>query len=74
MAQSTFSPMQFAHKAAMGLSVAFLLAPMAIAVPSQAQTARTAQPQRTHQLSQPSRSTTPTPPPVIRANDSGEGT
>ncbi|MEL7050661.1 MAG: hypothetical protein ABG776_03910 [Cyanobacteria bacterium J06555_13] len=74
MAQSTFSPMQFVHKAAMGLSVAFLLAPMAISVPSQAQTARTAQPQRTQRLSQPPRTTTPQPTPVIRTTGSGGGT
>ncbi|KPQ32743.1 MAG: hypothetical protein HLUCCA11_20665 [Phormidesmis priestleyi Ana] len=71
MAQTTLSPMQLVHKAAMGLSLASLLAPVVIIFPAQAQTLRPAQPQGMERT-QPPRSTTPTRSPMMRLTTGNE--
>lgn len=61
MAHTSLNPIALLNKAAVGLSMAFVLSPVLVTFPSQAQTARSAQPQRA-EVSQPRRSTSPTAP------------
>ena len=70
MARTTLTPGQLLNKAAIGLSMAFVLSPMAIPFPSYAQTARPVRPQRV-ETPQPSRSTSPARTSVI-TTDGGE--